>query len=77
MNEDFRKKIRLIGAFTLDQAYTIVQDYKLFAKSQWIKCQDPHLTPFRSQFMNDDSLLGASSYRLNSSSAQIYREDKR
>jgi hypothetical protein len=27
--------------------------------------------------MNDDSLLGASSYRLNSSSAQIYREDKR
>lgn len=27
--------------------------------------------------MNDDSLLSASSYRLSSSSAQIYREDKR
>ena len=76
MKEDFRKKIRLLGAFTLDQTYIVVQDYKLLAKSQWIKWQHPHRAPFRSQFMSDDSLLGASSRRLNPNSAQIYREDK-
>jgi len=33
LNDDFRKEIRLIGAFTLDQAYTVVQDYELLIKS--------------------------------------------
>jgi len=29
LKDNFRKKIRLIGGFTLDQAYTVVQDYEL------------------------------------------------
>jgi len=27
MNDDFRKEIRLIGAFTINQTYTVMQDY--------------------------------------------------
>jgi len=34
LNDDFRKKVRLIGAFTLDQACTVVQDYELLIKSR-------------------------------------------
>jgi hypothetical protein len=33
LNDDFRKEVRLIGALTLDQAYTVVQDYELLIKS--------------------------------------------
>jgi len=69
LKDNFRKEVRLIGGFTLDQAYTVVQDYELLVKSQWIKCQNPRITPFRSQFRNDGFLLGAPSYRLNLSGA--------
>lgn len=34
LNDDFRKEIMFIRVFTLDQAYTIVQDYKLLIKIQ-------------------------------------------
>jgi hypothetical protein len=76
LNDDFRKEVRLIGVFTLDQAYTIVQDYELLIKSRWTKHQDPHRIPFKSQFRSNDSLLDAPSYRSNPSSAHIYKEDK-
>ena len=76
LNDNFRKEIRLIGAFTLDQAYIVVQDYELLIKSQWTKHQDPLRIPFRSQFRNIDSLLGAPPCRPNLSSAKIYKEDK-
>jgi hypothetical protein len=33
LNDDFRKGVKLIGGFTIDQLYTIVQDYKLLIKS--------------------------------------------
>jgi len=29
LKDNFRKEIKLIGGFTLDQAYTVVQDYEL------------------------------------------------
>jgi len=77
LNDDFIKEVRLIGVFTLDQTYTVMQDYKLFIKSRWTKHQDPLRILFRSQFRNNDSLLGASPCKLNPSSAQIYNEDKR
>jgi hypothetical protein len=32
LNNKFRKEVRLIGAFTLDQVYTIVQDYEKMEK---------------------------------------------
>ena len=65
LNDDFRKEIQLIGDFTLDQAYIVIQDYELLIKNQQIKHQDPHNTPFRSQFRNASSLLGAPLYRPN------------
>jgi len=77
LNNDFIKEVRLIGVFTLDQAYTVAQDYKLFKKSRWTKYQDPLRILFRSQFRNNDFLLGAPPCKLNPSSAQIYNEDKR
>ena len=55
LNDDFRKGVRLIGGFTIDQLYTIVQDYKLLIKSRWKKHQDPLRTLFRSQFRNNNS----------------------
>jgi hypothetical protein len=33
LNDDSKKEVRLISAFTLDQTYTIVQDYELLKKS--------------------------------------------
>jgi hypothetical protein len=37
LNDNFRKNIRLISAFTLDQAYIIVQNYELLIKIQSIR----------------------------------------
>ena len=37
LNDDFIKEVRLMGVFTLDQAYIVAQDYKLFIKSRWTK----------------------------------------
>jgi hypothetical protein len=34
LKDNFRKVVRLIGGFTLNQAYTVVQDYELLIKSQ-------------------------------------------
>ena len=76
LNDDFKKEVRLIGAFTLDQTYIVVQDYELLIKSWWTKHQYPLRIPFRSQFKNNDYLLGAPPYRPNPSSAQIYKEVK-
>ena len=69
LNDDFRKKVKLTSAFTLDQAYTVVQDYELLKKSQWTKHQNPFKTSFRFQFRNNGSLLSASPCRPNPSSA--------
>jgi hypothetical protein len=66
----------LIGAFTLNQAYNVVQDYELLIKSWWTKHQDPLRTLFRSQFRNNDFLLGVSPRRFNLSSAHIYKEEQ-
>jgi hypothetical protein len=55
LNDDFIKEVRLINGFTLDQFYTIVQDYKLLIKIRWKKHQDPLRIPFRSQFRNNNS----------------------
>jgi hypothetical protein len=34
LNDDFRKEIMLLGVFTFDQVYIVMQDYKLIIKSQ-------------------------------------------
>jgi hypothetical protein len=73
LNNDFRKVIRLIDDFTLNQAYNYWSDYELLIQNKWIKHQDPHNASFRSKNRNDNSLLGASSYKLNPSCAQIYK----
>jgi hypothetical protein len=77
LNDDLKKKKdQAHRCFPLDQVYTIVQDYELLIKSRWTKHQAPLRIPFRSQFRNNDFLLGASPYRPNPSSAKIYKEDK-
>ena len=40
LNDDFRKEIRLIYAFIIDQTYNVMQDYELLIKSQRTKHQD-------------------------------------
>ena len=46
LNDDLRREIVLRGVSTLDEAYTLVQNYDLVTKSQWTKCQDTRSTPF-------------------------------
>jgi hypothetical protein len=48
LNDDFIKEVMLIGAFTLDQDCTIMQDYELLIKSRWTKHQNPFKILFRS-----------------------------
>ena len=37
VNDDLKRELALYGITTLDQAYTLVQDYKLVTKSQFMK----------------------------------------
>ena len=69
LNDDLRKEVVFQGVSTLDQACTLVQNYKLATKNQWKHCQDSYSIPTRSQFRSSDSLLGAPPHRPNSSSA--------
>ena len=56
---DLRREVVFQGVSTLDQAYTLVKDYKLVIKNQWKNRQDSYSIPTRSQFRSSDSLLGA------------------
>jgi len=35
LNDDLRREVVFQGVSTLDQAYTLVKDYKLVTKNQW------------------------------------------
>jgi hypothetical protein len=36
LNDDLRKEVVFQGVSTLNQAYTLVQNYKLVTKNQWM-----------------------------------------
>jgi hypothetical protein len=36
LNDDFRREVVFQGVSTLNQAYTLVQNYKLVMKNQWM-----------------------------------------
>ena len=36
LNDDLRKEVEFQGVSTLNQAYTLVQNYKLVMKNQWM-----------------------------------------
>jgi len=76
LNDDLRKEVVFQGVSTLNQAYTLVQDYKLVMKNQWMNCQGSYNIPTRSKFRSSDSLLGAPPHRPNPSSAQLCKKDK-
>ena len=76
LNDDLRREVVFQGVSTLNQAYTLVQDYKLVTKNQWMNCQGSYSIPTRSQFRSSDSLLGALPHRPNPSSAQLCKKDK-
>jgi hypothetical protein len=76
LNDDLRKEVKFQGVSTLNQAYTLVQDYKLVMKNQWMNRQGSYSIPTRSQFRSSDSLLGAPPHRPNLSSAQLCKKDK-
>jgi len=76
LNDDLRKEVVFQGVSTLNQAYTLVQDYKLVTKNQWMNHQGSYSIPTRSQFRSSDSLLGAPPHRPNPSSAQLYKKEK-
>jgi hypothetical protein len=59
LNDDLRKEVEFQGVSTLNQAYTLVQDYKLVTKNQWMNRHGSYSTPTRSQLRSSDSLLGA------------------
>jgi hypothetical protein len=75
-NDDLRREVVFQGVSTLNQAYTLVKDYKLVAKNQWKNRQDSYSIPIRSQFRSSDSLLGAPPHRPNPSNSQLYKKDK-
>jgi len=76
LNDDLRKEVEVQGVSTLNQAYTLVQDYKLVTKNQWMNRQGSYSIPTKSQFRSSDSLLGAPPHRPNLSSAQLCKKDK-
>jgi hypothetical protein len=76
LNDDLRREVVFQGISTLDQACTLVQNYKLATKNQWKNYQDPYSIPTSSQFRSSDSLLGAPPHRPNPSNAQLYKKDK-
>jgi hypothetical protein len=76
LNDDLRKEVVFQGVSTLNQAYTLVQNYKLVTKNQWMNRQGFYSIPTRFQFRSSDSLLGAPPHRPNLSSAQLCKKDK-
>ena len=76
LKDDLRREVVFQGVSTLNQAYTLVQNYKLVMKNQWMNRQGSYSIPTRSQFRNSDSLLGAPPHRPNPSSAQLCKKDK-
>jgi hypothetical protein len=76
LKDDLRREVVFQSVSTLDQAYTLVKDYKLVTKNQWKNHQDSYSIPVRSQFRSSDSLLGAPPHRPNQSNSQLYKKDK-
>jgi hypothetical protein len=76
LNDDLRREVVLRGVSTLDEAYTLVQNYDLVTKSQWTRRQDIRNTPSRSQPGSNNSILGAPPRKPNPLISQIPREDK-
>ena len=76
LNDDLRRQVAFKGVSTLDEAYTLMQNYELVIESQWTECQDTCSIPSRSQPNNNNSLLGDSPSKPNSTIFQILREDK-
>jgi hypothetical protein len=59
---------------TLDEAYTLVQNYDLVTKSQWTRRQDTRSIPFRSQPGSQNSIWGAPPRKPNPLIFQIPRD---
>jgi hypothetical protein len=76
LNDDLRREVVLRGVSTLDNAYTLVQNYDLVIKSQWTRHQDTRSIPSRSQPGSNNSILGAPPRKPNPLIFQIPREDK-
>ena len=76
LNDDLRRQVAFKGVSTLDEAYTLMQNYELVIESQWTECQDTCSIPSRSQPNNNNSLLGDSPSKPNSTIFRILREDK-
>jgi hypothetical protein len=76
LDDDLRREVVFQGVSALDQACTLVQNYKLVTKNQWKNCQDSYNIPTRSQFISSDSLLSVPPHRPNHNSVQLYKKDK-
>jgi len=76
LNDDLRREVVFQVVSTLNQAYTLVKDYRLVTKNQWKNRHNSYSIPIRSQFRSSDSLLSAPPHRLNPSNSQLYKKDK-
>jgi hypothetical protein len=76
LNDDLRREVVLRGVSTLDNAYTLVQNYDLVTKSQWMRHQDTRSIPSRSQPGSNNFILGGPPRKPNPLIFQILREDK-
>ena len=74
LNDNLRREVVFQGVSTIDQANTLVKDYKLVTKNQWINRQDPYSIHTRSQFRSGDSLISAPPHKPNPSNAQLYKK---
>ena len=76
LNDDLKREVVFKGMSTLDEAYTLVQNYESVIKSQWIGHQVTYSIRPRSQPNNNNSLLGDSPRKPNLTISQMPRKDK-
>ena len=76
LNDYLRREVVLRGVSTLDNVYTLVQNYDLVTKSQWTRHQDTRSIPSRSQLGSNNFILGAPPHKPHPLISQIPGEDK-
>lgn len=66
LNDDVRREVILRGVSIIDEAYILVENYKLVMKSQWRRHQDTCSIPPKSKPCNNNFLLGVPPRKPNS-----------
>jgi hypothetical protein len=76
LNNDLRRELALCGITTLDQAYTLVQDYELVTKFQFSRPTDTRNITTKSQPSTNNFMLRPPSLKPNPNSAPLVKDNK-